>query len=181
MIKFTILRSAPDSLEKAVKIAACEELVINQVTAATAITSVLPTAANAKCRRAHNLETSPAIKAANTPRCSLMVSVDRIGLLGCKSLSQPTTIDALPNRLSRTDALPPPGPAPIRPGVRLTHGKALQSLKPAPARVRNQFYWSWIIGVVHTGCCTCTQCTRRKGPNKNNCAPMQAMAARYPL
>ncbi|KRY45606.1 hypothetical protein T03_13793 [Trichinella britovi] len=65
-----------------------------------------------------------------------MGSVDRIrsiSVLGCKSLklvvrSQPTTIDALPNRLSRTDALPLPGPTPIQPGVRLTHGKALQEL-----------------------------------------------------
>ncbi|KRX32665.1 hypothetical protein T05_1864 [Trichinella murrelli] len=67
-------------------------------------------------KRAHNLETSLAINAANTPRCSLMGSVDRIrslGVLGCKSLK---AIDARPNRLSRTDALPLPGPTPIRPG-----------------------------------------------------------------
>ncbi|KRX78642.1 hypothetical protein T06_15822 [Trichinella sp. T6] len=71
--------------------------------------------------RLHNLET-------NTPRCSLMGSVDRTGslsVLGCKSIA----IDTLPNRLSRTDALLFPGPAPIRPGVRLTHGKALQSFQ----------------------------------------------------
>ncbi|KRY04535.1 hypothetical protein T12_5197, partial [Trichinella patagoniensis] len=48
MIKFTILRSAPDSFEKAVKIAAREELMINQVTAATASASVVTTAADVK-------------------------------------------------------------------------------------------------------------------------------------
>ncbi|KRX33897.1 hypothetical protein T05_1636 [Trichinella murrelli] len=61
-------------------------------------------------------ETSLAINAANTPRCSLIGSDDRIGslgVLGCKSMR---AIDAFPNRLSRTDALLLPGPAPIRPG-----------------------------------------------------------------
>ncbi|KRX33626.1 hypothetical protein T05_12920 [Trichinella murrelli] len=48
MIKFTILRSAPDSFEKAVKIAAREELMINQVTAATASASVVTSAAGVK-------------------------------------------------------------------------------------------------------------------------------------
>ncbi|KRX45953.1 hypothetical protein T05_15426 [Trichinella murrelli] len=74
--------------------------------------------------RSHNLETSLAINAANTPRCSLIGSVDRTGslsVLGCKSIA----IDTLPNRLLRTDALLFPGPAPIRPGVRLTHDVAL--------------------------------------------------------
>ncbi|KRZ81493.1 hypothetical protein T08_3092, partial [Trichinella sp. T8] len=40
-------------------------------------------------KRAHNLESSLAINAANTPRCSLMGSVDRIGslsVLGCNSM-----------------------------------------------------------------------------------------------
>ncbi|KRY55012.1 Retrovirus-related Pol polyprotein from transposon [Trichinella britovi] len=49
------------------------------------------------------------------------------------------------------------------------------------ARFRCRFYWHGMSGDVHTWCCTCTQCTRRKGPTKNNRAPMQAMAARYPL
>ncbi|KRZ49691.1 Retrovirus-related Pol polyprotein from transposon [Trichinella nativa] len=49
------------------------------------------------------------------------------------------------------------------------------------ARVRSQFYWPWMSGDVHTWCRTCTQCTKRKAPTKNNLAPMQAMAARYPL
>ncbi|KRX35657.1 Retrovirus-related Pol polyprotein from transposon [Trichinella murrelli] len=49
------------------------------------------------------------------------------------------------------------------------------------ARFRCRFYWHGMSGDVHTWCCTCTQCTRRKGPTKNNCAPMQAVAARYPL
>ncbi|KRZ49682.1 hypothetical protein T02_10321 [Trichinella nativa] len=49
------------------------------------------------------------------------------------------------------------------------------------ARVRSQFYWPWMSGDVHTWCRTCTQCTKRKAPTKNNVAPMQAMAARYPL
>ncbi|KRZ48246.1 Transposon Ty3-G Gag-Pol polyprotein [Trichinella nativa] len=48
MIKFTILRSAPDSFEKAVKIAAREDLMINHVTAATASASVVTTAADVK-------------------------------------------------------------------------------------------------------------------------------------
>ncbi|KRZ84026.1 hypothetical protein T08_8059 [Trichinella sp. T8] len=71
-------------------------------------------------KRAHNLETSLAINGANTHHCSLLGSGDRIGslgVLGCKSMR---AIDALPNRLSHTDALLLPGPAPIRPGVRLT-------------------------------------------------------------
>ncbi|KRX52169.1 Retrovirus-related Pol polyprotein from transposon [Trichinella sp. T6] len=49
------------------------------------------------------------------------------------------------------------------------------------ARVRSQFYWPGMSGDVHTWCRTCTQCTKRKAPTKNNVAPMQAMAARYPL
>ncbi|KRZ83342.1 Retrovirus-related Pol polyprotein from transposon [Trichinella sp. T8] len=49
------------------------------------------------------------------------------------------------------------------------------------ARVKSQFYWPWKSGNVHTFCRTCTQCTRRKVPTKNNRAPMQAMVARYPL
>ncbi|KRX29621.1 Retrovirus-related Pol polyprotein from transposon, partial [Trichinella sp. T9] len=49
------------------------------------------------------------------------------------------------------------------------------------ARVRSRFYWPGMSGDVHTWCRTCTQCARRKGPTKNNRAPMQAMAARYPL
>ncbi|KRX21165.1 Transposon Ty3-I Gag-Pol polyprotein [Trichinella nelsoni] len=48
MIKFTILRSAPDSFEKAVKIVAREELMINQVTASTASASIVTTAAEVK-------------------------------------------------------------------------------------------------------------------------------------
>ncbi|KRZ93188.1 hypothetical protein T08_14101 [Trichinella sp. T8] len=48
MIKFTILRSAPDSFEKAVKIAAREELMINQVTASTASASVVTSDADVK-------------------------------------------------------------------------------------------------------------------------------------
>ncbi|KRZ49542.1 Retrovirus-related Pol polyprotein from transposon [Trichinella nativa] len=49
------------------------------------------------------------------------------------------------------------------------------------ARVRSRFYWPGMSGDVHTWCRTCTQCARRKGPTKNNRAPMQAMAAGYPL
>ncbi|KRX14719.1 hypothetical protein T07_7838, partial [Trichinella nelsoni] len=61
MIKFTILRSAPDSFEKAVKIAAREELMINQVTAAAASASVVTTAANVKKETAgHEGETGSA-------------------------------------------------------------------------------------------------------------------------
>ncbi|KAL1284809.1 DNA damage-inducible protein, partial [Trichinella pseudospiralis] len=61
MIKFTILRSAPDSFEKAVKIAAREELMINQVTAATGSASVVTTAANVKKETAgHEGETGSA-------------------------------------------------------------------------------------------------------------------------
>ncbi|KRX85791.1 hypothetical protein T12_7332, partial [Trichinella patagoniensis] len=61
MIKFTILRSAPDSFEKAVKIAAREELMINQVTAATASASVVTTAADVKKETAgHEGETGSA-------------------------------------------------------------------------------------------------------------------------
>ncbi|KRX36670.1 hypothetical protein T05_6761 [Trichinella murrelli] len=45
------------------------------------------------------------------------------------------------------------------------------------ARCLAQFYLIWMSGDVHTCCRTCTQCTRRKGPTKNNCALMQAMAA----
>ncbi|KAL1236340.1 hypothetical protein T4B_15591 [Trichinella pseudospiralis] len=41
MIKFTILRSVPDSFEKAVKIAAREKLMINQVTASTRPTAAI--------------------------------------------------------------------------------------------------------------------------------------------
>ncbi|KRX69421.1 Retrovirus-related Pol polyprotein from transposon 17.6 [Trichinella sp. T6] len=48
MIKFTILRSAPDSFEKAVKIVAREDLMINHVTAATASASVVTTTADGK-------------------------------------------------------------------------------------------------------------------------------------
>ncbi|KRX62953.1 hypothetical protein T09_11378 [Trichinella sp. T9] len=61
MIKFTILRSAPDSFEKAVKIAAREVLMINQVTAATANASVVTTAADVKKETAgHEGETGSA-------------------------------------------------------------------------------------------------------------------------
>ncbi|KRY25191.1 hypothetical protein T03_518, partial [Trichinella britovi] len=61
MIKFTILRSAPDSFEKAVKIAAREELMINQVTVATANASVVTTAADVKKETAgHEGETGSA-------------------------------------------------------------------------------------------------------------------------
>ncbi|KRY17330.1 Retrovirus-related Pol polyprotein from transposon [Trichinella patagoniensis] len=49
------------------------------------------------------------------------------------------------------------------------------------ARVRSRFYRPGMSGDVHTWCRTCTQCARRKGPTKNNRAPMQAMAAGYPL
>ncbi|XP_003369202.1 Pao retrotransposon peptidase family protein [Trichinella spiralis] len=49
------------------------------------------------------------------------------------------------------------------------------------ARVRNRFYWPGMSGDVHTLCRTCMQCARRKGPTKNNRAPMQAMAAGYHL
>ncbi|KRY26847.1 Transposon Ty3-I Gag-Pol polyprotein, partial [Trichinella spiralis] len=49
------------------------------------------------------------------------------------------------------------------------------------ARVRSRFHWPGMSGDVYTWCRTCTQCERRKGPTKNNCAPMQAMAAGYPL
>ncbi|KRX33694.1 hypothetical protein T05_8277 [Trichinella murrelli] len=48
--------------------------------------------------------------------------IGSLGVLGCKSMR---AIDAFPNRLSRTDALLLPGPAPIRPGVSLTHDMAL--------------------------------------------------------
>ncbi|KRX53246.1 Retrovirus-related Pol polyprotein from transposon [Trichinella sp. T9] len=48
MTKFTILRSAPVSFEKAVKIVAREELMINQVSATTASASVVTTAADVK-------------------------------------------------------------------------------------------------------------------------------------
>ncbi|KRY04398.1 hypothetical protein T03_1614, partial [Trichinella britovi] len=54
MIKFTILRSAPDSFEKAVKIAAREEFMINEVTAASACASVVTTAADVKKETAGN-------------------------------------------------------------------------------------------------------------------------------
>ncbi|KRX34205.1 Retrovirus-related Pol polyprotein from transposon [Trichinella murrelli] len=48
MIKFTILRSAPVSFEKAVEIVAREEFMINQVSATTASASVVTTAADVK-------------------------------------------------------------------------------------------------------------------------------------
>ncbi|KRX69775.1 Retrovirus-related Pol polyprotein from transposon [Trichinella sp. T6] len=49
------------------------------------------------------------------------------------------------------------------------------------ARVRSQFYWPGMGGDVHTSCRTCTQCTRKKGPCKDNRTPMQSMAAGYLL
>ncbi|KRY07935.1 Retrovirus-related Pol polyprotein from transposon [Trichinella patagoniensis] len=36
-------------------------------------------------------------------------------------------------------------------------------------------------GDVQAWCRTCMQCARRKGPTKNNRAPMQVMTAEYPL
>ncbi|KRX33828.1 Gypsy retrotransposon integrase-like protein 1, partial [Trichinella murrelli] len=58
---------------------------------------------------------------------------------------------------------------------------AKQALRRSLARVRSRFYWPGMSGDVHTWCRTCTQCARRKGPTKNNRAPMQAMFAGYPL
>ncbi|KRX35659.1 hypothetical protein T05_8364 [Trichinella murrelli] len=94
-------------------------LLIRRVTK-SALGYPVPQPKGACAPRAHILETSLAINGANTHHCLLLCSGDRIGSLGVLGCKRMRAIIALPNRLSHTDALLLPGPAPIRPGVRLT-------------------------------------------------------------